>query len=147
MPSPASPLPRAALWLVVIASLTCALTADSADGTEFFETRIRPLLIERCYECHSAERKVKGGLRLDTRDGWETGGDTGPAIVPGDPEKSLLVTAVRYVDPEFQMPPKHRLAPAEVAALEAWVKMGAPDPRVSEPAPIAAAPAVKASHW
>jgi len=145
---PPVPLPRlGAPGLALLMGLISVTGSDSADGVEFFETRIRPLLIERCYECHSPERKVKGGLRLDTREGWAAGGDTGPAIVPGEPEKSLLITAVRYLDPEFQMPPKHRLTPSEVAALEAWVKMGAPDPRVSGPAPVVSAPASPTKHW
>src|SRR4051812_30202811 len=77
---------------------------------DFFETRIRPLLIENCYECHSAEKKTKGGLRLDSREGWAKGGDSGPALVPGQPEKSLVMKAVRYEDPDLQMPPKRRLS-------------------------------------
>ena len=103
--------------------------AASSDGLDFFEKRIRPLLTERCYECHSADKKQKGGLRLDTRDGWSKGGDTGPALVPGEPEKSLLIKAVRYGDPALQMPPKKRLDPKQIADLEQWIKMGAPDPR------------------
>jgi hypothetical protein len=107
---------------------------------EFFEKSIRPLLVERCYKCHSANsEKLKGGLMLDTRAGLLKGGDTGPAIVPGDPEKSVLIKAVRYVDEDLQMPPKHRLEAEQIKALEQWVKMGAPDPRV---AGAAAAPAV-----
>src|SRR5205085_11056102 len=90
---------------------------------------VRPLLTERCLECHSPEKKVKGGLRLDTREGWVKGGDGGPAIVPGDVEKSLLITAVRYKDRDLQMPEKRKLPDEEIAILEQWVKMGAPDPR------------------
>src|SRR5215216_6738337 len=71
---------------------------SAADGVEFFEKKVRPLLAERCLDCHSPEKKVKGGLRLDIRDGWVKGGDAGPAIVPGEPDKSLLITAVRYKD-------------------------------------------------
>ncbi|MBI5775368.1 MAG: DUF1553 domain-containing protein [Verrucomicrobia bacterium] len=109
--------------------------AGDAAGTEFFEAKIRPLLVEHCYECHSAESKkgVKGGLRLDSRDGVLQGGDTGPALVPGNPDASLLIRAVRYQDDKLQMPPKNKKLPAEqIAALEAWVKMGAPDPRSGE---------------
>ena len=104
-------------------------SSASAEGAEFFEKKIRPLLVERCYECHSDEKKIKGGLRLDVRDGALKGGNSGPAVVPGKPEKSLLIQAVRYSDGDLQMPPKHRLSPEEIASLEAWVKMGAPDPR------------------
>lgn len=106
------------------------------EAAEFFEKKVRPLLDDHCYECHSAESKrVKGGLRLDVREGILKGGDSGPAVVPGDPEKSLIIKAVRYSDGDLQMPPKHRLSPEEVANLEAWVKMGAPDPRVETNAP------------
>ncbi|HEY1170126.1 MAG TPA: DUF1553 domain-containing protein [Verrucomicrobiae bacterium] len=96
---------------------------------DFFEKKIRPILAERCYECHAADKKVKGGLLLDTAEGWKKGGDTGPAIIPGDLEKSLVIKAVQYHDTDFQMPPKNKLPQAEIAALEQWVKMGAPDPR------------------
>jgi hypothetical protein len=91
------------------------------------------LLAEKCYSCHSVEKgKTKGGLALDTRAGWQTGGDGGPAIKPGKPDESLLIQAVRYGDPDLQMPPKDkggRLTDAEIASLEKWVRDGAPDPR------------------
>src|SRR5688572_32804289 len=78
---------------------------------EFFESRIRPLLVERCYECHSAgAKKLKGGLRLDSREGALKGGETGPALVPGDPSKSRLIEAVRYENADLEMPPKDRLS-------------------------------------
>ncbi len=98
---------------------------------EFFEKQIRPILVERCYECHSAEKKTKGGLALDTRAATLKGGDTGPAIVAGDPAKSLLIEAVRYHNRDLQMPPKNRLSESEIKFLEEWVKMGAPDPRTA----------------
>ena len=101
--------------------------------TSFFENKIRPILADNCYKCHSQQsEKVKAGLLLDTRNGVLKGGETGPAIVPGDPEKSLLIKAVRYTDPDLQMPPKNKkLSDAQIADLESWVKMGAPDPRVA----------------
>src|SRR5688572_29442899 len=75
----------------------------SAAQSKFFESRIRPLLATACYKCHSAEdRAAKGGLTLDTRDGWAKGGKRGPAIVPGEPGKSLLLKAVRHEDPDLQ---------------------------------------------
>ena len=112
------------------AVLTGAATVRAAvDDMEFFEKKIRPLLTQRCFDCHSPEHKVKGGLRLDSRDGWQTGGDTGPALVPGKPEESLLIKAVRYRDKDLQMPPKKKLSADEIALLEQWVKIGAPDPR------------------
>lgn len=99
-------------------------------GLELFESKIRPVLVERCYECHSAEaKKVKGGLLLDTRAALRKGGDSGAAIVPGMPDESLLVKAIRYHDENLQMPPKKPLAEHEVAAFAEWVKFGAPDPR------------------
>ncbi len=105
-----------------------------ADQLEFFEKKIRPVLAESCYACHSAKRvPPKGGLRLDTRDGVRKGGDSGPAIVPGDPAASLLVKAVSYNDPDIRMPPNGKLGDNEIADLTAWVKMGAPDPRDDAP--------------
>lgn len=106
-----------------------AVAARADDGVDFFEKKVRPLLAERCLDCHSPDKKVKGGLRLDTKEGWVTGGDSGPAIVPGDPDKSLFITAIRYTDRDLQMPEKQKLPDAEIAILEQWVKMGAPDPR------------------
>ena len=102
----------------------------SAEGVEFFEKNIRPLLSEHCYSCHSErEAKREGGLLLDSRAGWLVGGDSGAAIVEGDPEASLLIRAVRYSDPDLQMPPEKTLSKEQVATLERWVTMGAPDPR------------------
>jgi len=102
----------------------------SGDGIAFFEKKIRPLLVNKCYECHSASaKKVRGELVLDTRAALLKGGATGPAIVPGEPEKSLLIRAVRHIDDKLKMP-KEKLADAEIADLVAWVKMGAPDPGV-----------------
>src|SRR5215469_15739784 len=100
----------------------------------FFEQKIRPLLVERCFKCHGDAEKPKGGLRLISRKGWEQGGDTGPAVVPGEPEMSLLIKAVRYADFDLQMPPAGKLPEAEIQLLEEWVRRGAPDPRRDEPA-------------
>jgi hypothetical protein len=96
------------------------------EGIEFFEKKIRPLLVDNCYKCHSGD-KVKGKLHLDSRASIVQGGDNGPAIVPGEPEKSLLVKAVRYQG-ELRMPPRSKLAEQHIADLTAWVKMGAPWP-------------------
>ena len=116
------------------AALSAAAPPLTPAQTQFFETKIRPLLTKNCYKCHSADSlKLKGELRLDTRDGLLKGGATGPAIVPGDPEKSLLIKAVRYTDPDLQMPPKgDRLSVDQINDLVAWVKMGAPDPRLGK---------------
>ena len=113
----------------------CSLLAGSVSGedadAEFFTSQVEPILVSRCYECHSHEKQIKGGLALDSRAGLETGGDGGTAVVPGDPDTSRLILAVRYADPELQMPPKQKLSDAEIAVLEEWVKRGAHDPRVS----------------
>src|SRR5438552_8663420 len=108
------------------------------EGLDFFERKIRPLLEERCLKCHGAGAKThKGKLRLDSREGLLKGGDQGPSIAPGDPEKSLLLRAVRYADPELRMPPpseKARLSPQQLADFETWIRRGAPDPRTKAPA-------------
>jgi hypothetical protein len=105
-------------------------SARAAGEFDFFETEIRPLLHKHCYKCHSTEaEKVKGGLLLDSRQGWETGGDSGQAVVPGDVEGSLLLRAVSYEDGDLQMPPKYKLTNHERAVLVKWVEAGAPDPR------------------
>jgi hypothetical protein len=117
------------LSVLVLTLCLCgvAISEDRA-SLDHFESRVRPILIERCQSCHGAD-KQEGGLRLDSRDGWEKGGDRGSALVPGEPEKSLLVHAIRYTDPDFQMPPKNKLRADEIAAIERWVSSGAPDPR------------------
>jgi hypothetical protein len=96
----------------------------------FFEKKIRPVLIDQCYKCHAADaEKVRGGLLLDTREGVHKGGDSGAVVVPGNPDRSALIKAVRYKDEATKMPPKGKLPDEVIADLEAWVKMGAPDPR------------------
>jgi len=120
---------KLALACAVGGLLLPATAQNQPDGVEFFEKKIRPLLAEHCYECHSAGKKTKGGLNLDSREGWMKGGDSGMTLVPGDPEASLLIKAVRYKDKEFQMPPKRKLSDTQIADFEQWVKLGAPDPR------------------
>ena len=103
--------------------------ARAAEGIEFFEQKIRPVLVDRCYQCHSAHsEKLKGGLHLDSQEGAFKGGDTRAAIVPGEPEKSLLIEAIGYQNPDLQMPPKKRLSNAAIADFASWIKMGAPWP-------------------
>jgi cytochrome c553 len=108
-----------------------AAPALSAADAAFFENRVRPVLVERCYKCHSHDAdRVKGGLMLDTHEGLMQGGDTGPAIVPGKPDDSLLVDAIHYTDDNLQMPPKgDQLSDQQVADLTEWIRRGAPDPR------------------
>jgi Protein of unknown function (DUF1553)/Protein of unknown function (DUF1549)/Planctomycete cytochrome C len=112
------------------------------DQESFFEAKIRPVLATQCGKCHaSTAEKLRGGLRLDSREGLRRGGDSGAAIVPGNPDDSLLIRAIRYRDEELRMPPKAKLADAVVADFEKWVKIGAPDPRTG-PASVAPRPAV-----
>ena len=119
---------RIALFLALCASTLYAV--PSPKDIAFFEKEIRPLLAEHCYQCHSSDaEKVKGGLLLDTAAGWMAGGETGEVLVPGEPDESSLIHAVRYSNRDLQMPPKYKLDDDAIAALEKWVAMGAPDPR------------------
>src|SRR6266540_1413725 len=123
--------------------------ADEA-GVDFFERKVRPVLVQRCYECHSqTAKKKRGGLLLDSRDGVRKGGDSGPAIVPGRPDESRLIKAIRYTDENLHMPPKGKLPDTVIADLETWVKMGAPDPRdvASGEKPAAPDPEAARRHW
>ena len=105
-----------------------------ADDLEFFEKQIRPVLSEQCYKCHAADsKKLKGGLQLDHREHLLAGGDTGPVIVPGDVEESLLIESIRYHNEDLQMPPKEKLSPAIVKDFETWVLAGAPWPDEAVP--------------
>jgi mono/diheme cytochrome c family protein len=136
-------MPRHTSWASPAVLLLGSLLAPSsaaadkqppAEDIRFFETRIRPLLAENCFKCHG-EKKPKNGLRLDSRAGMLTGGEQGPAIVPGHPEKSLLIKAINYQ--ELEMPPKKRLSAAQIADLTHWVQRGAPWPGAdpNQPAP------------
>jgi cytochrome c553 len=136
-----------ALRFGIVGTLVCAASAlraaDMPAGhpsvanipaadLQFFEAKIRPILANNCYKCHSKEAdKVRGGLLLDSREGMLHGGNTGPAIVAGKPDESLLIQAVRYKDEDLQMPPKgEKLSDQQIADLTEWVRRGAPDPRV-----------------
>ncbi len=117
------------LWMVLIALPSVVSAADEPTGIEFFEKKIRPVLVQHCYECHSADAKaLKAGLLLDSRYGWKQGGDSGPAIVPGKPSESLLIQALKYED-GIEMPPKGKLSEEIIADFVKWVEQGAPDPR------------------
>ncbi len=118
--------------LAIILLLSSVTHAADPAGITFFEQKIRPVLVEHCYSCHSAEaKKLKGNLYLDSKAGWEKGGDSGdPIIVPGKPEASLLIRTVQHLEADMEMPPKKpKLTDAIIADLVTWVKMGAPDPR------------------
>ncbi len=109
-------------------------TATDPAGVQFFEQKIRPVLVQHCYSCHStASKKSRGGLRVDTRAGLLDGGDSGPALVPGKPETSLIVKALRH--DEVAMPPKEKLPDVIVSDFVRWITMGAPDPRDGRTAP------------
>ena len=117
-------------WLPLLAATTAG-AVDPA-GIAFFEQKIRPVLAEQCYECHSSSaKKLKANLLLESKAGWEKGGDSGePALVPGNPDRSLLLRSIQHLDDDLQMPPKKPKLPAAVIAdFVTWVKMGAPDPR------------------
>jgi cytochrome c553 len=117
--------------LLFLRALSTALQADDPSGQideAFFEKKIRPVLIERCHGCHSATGKQQGNLRLDHPQGWLDGGDSGPAIVPGKPEESLLLKAVRYDADSYQMPPDEKLPDNVVADIASWIASGAPAP-------------------
>lgn len=121
---------------ILILNLSVALCGENAidpAALQFFENKIRPLLAENCYSCHSVNaKKLKGKLYLDSREGVARGGENGAVIVPGEPDKSRLILAVKYKLKDTEMPPDGPLKPEEIAALEQWIKMGAPDPRSSD---------------
>ena len=153
-------LQRSPRWLRVFVVGWALCAAGWAGATEqldqeraaFFEKRIRPVLVERCYECHSAEsKKLKGGLRLDSKAGMLKGGDTKAAIVPGDAKRSLLIEAIGYSNPDLKMPPKGRLAESVVADFTQWVNDGAFYPREAVESPGAKEASnekiAAESHW
>ena len=143
-----------AAWVFAlgISSAESASPTEPPDSREFFEKRIRPVLSDQCFKCHSSTaEKLKGGLMLDTREAMLKGGDTGPAVAPGDLEKSLLIDAIRWKDKDMQMPPKKPLPAEDVAFIEAWIKAGAVWP--ADAGPKTAAKKVfdlqkrKQDHW
>ncbi|MBX7208345.1 MAG: PSD1 and planctomycete cytochrome C domain-containing protein [Verrucomicrobiaceae bacterium] len=127
---------RSLIVLGAAASLAHGAETFTRSQLDFFESKIRPVLADKCYACHSSKaEKLKGNLLLDTREGTRRGGDNGPAVVPGDLEKSLLIQAIRYHDPDTAMPPKNKggkLPDSVIADFEQWVRDGAPDPREGE---------------
>jgi mono/diheme cytochrome c family protein len=131
---PGKPVRVAALlcclaWSSLVSAEDAASEKISPEQHEFFEKQVRPLLVQRCLECHGGT-KAGGGLSLQTAEGWRKGGETGPAIIPGKPDDSLLIDAINYRS--LEMPPADKggqLSAEEIALLTKWVAMGAPDPR------------------
>src|SRR5262245_33234249 len=123
-------------WYRLVLAVCClapvVLAQIPAEQLEFFEKKIRPVLLEKCYACHSTKTpQPMGGLRLDTRDGART------VIEPVDPARSKLITAISYQNLNLKMPPTGKLGDPQIADFTAWIKMGAPDPRAAEAAPEA----------
>ncbi len=141
---------RVAGWIgcVIMVSVAPVRAADPTPAElQFFETKIRPVLADNCYKCHSSQsERVKAGLMVDTREALLKGGEHGPAISPGDPDKSLLIKAISYNDPDLQMPPKKKLSDDEIADLASWIRMGAPAPTTWSTGIKKAADSGK-SHW
>ena len=139
---------RVLILTVCLSPLGTVTSAAEDRNADFFEKRVRPILVSRCYACHGADES-NGGLRLDSRAGWQVGGESGPAAVPGEPDQSLLIQAIRYADKTLQMPPDDaggKLSDREIAVLTEWIRGGAPDPRSGQPVASRAAEAAK-SHW
>ena len=149
-------VPHPLLFLLCAAAAvlpTSGLLAEEripADQLEFFEAKVRPLLVEHCYECHSHESETSDGeLYLDSMAGWKQGGIHGPAIVPGKPEKSLLWKAIGYGDNDLQMPPQGKLPAEAIETLKRWIEVGAPDPREGQTSEVSTSPLDRdpTSHW
>jgi cytochrome c553 len=147
--------PWITLSIVLFWTMSPARAEPDQAETAYFESKVRPTLIAHCYRCHSSQaEKLKAGLRLDSRENLIKGGESGPAVVPGQPDKSRLIDAIRYTNKDLQMPPKSKLPQEAIADLTSWVKMGAPWPRE---APSASAskpgyekpdyPKLKREHW
>lgn len=119
------------VWLLFVAVAAGVALADDPAGDEaaFFSERVLPVLRSRCFDCHSHETEINGGLALDVKNGWQLGGESGPAVIPGKPEESLLVAAIQHQAPDTAMPPDGKIPDAEIATLIDWVRRGAPDPR------------------
>ncbi|MFM8890890.1 MAG: DUF1549 domain-containing protein, partial [Planctomycetia bacterium] len=149
---PGTLAPLGLLAWVAWCGIVAGAPADSKEGIDFFELKIRPVLVRSCLECHSAEAGLaEGNLLLDSRDGVRKGGSRGPAVDQKDPSASLLLTAIRHADPRFQMPPDGAdpLPPAVVADFEKWIAMGAPDPRdvATKPVPRFDLEQARREHW
>ena len=143
---------RCTAFVIAVASLCSVARGIEADedpaSNAFFEARIRPVLVDHCLDCHGAD-DPEGGLRLDTKAGWERGGERGPAIVPGDPTSSLLIRAVTYDNADLKMPPEDaggKLSERQIDDLIAWVRRGAVDPRTGDRI-VTDIEAAARTHW
>ena len=138
-----------ALLMLVAPGVNSAVEPPTPEQVDFFEARIRPVLIKHCFECHSATaRELGGGLMLDNRAAIAKGGDSGAVLVPGDPQASRLMAALRYGDENLQMPPDGKLPDEILADFEQWIAMGAPDPRDGpRPPPPDSMEARARKHW
>jgi cytochrome c553 len=126
----------ALLICLLVSTAPAQQQPPTAEGVRFFESKVRPVLVKHCYECHSSESgKARGGLKVDSRDGLLLGGDSGPALVAKSLEKSVLYQALLYHDDGWQMPPKGKLPQETIDDFRHWILMGAPDPRVTEVSP------------
>ena len=129
---------------------TLAFSDDAAARLEFFEKKIRPILAGHCYTCHSTNTNSRGGLRADDINGLLTGGEHGPAVVPGKPEESLLILAVRHTEGQRKMPPEQKLDDAQIADLTRWIEDGAAWPTESDWTPSDPGPEyarLRSEHW
>ncbi|MBG85466.1 MAG: hypothetical protein CMO80_01010 [Verrucomicrobiales bacterium] len=135
------------LWLLLISNAPAQ--AASSEQLEFFESRIRPILVSNCYKCHSqGANRSRGGLHVDTRQAMIAGGDNGPSIVPGNPSASLLIKALKYTDPDLQMPPDDSKLPDYVIRdFETWIRDGAADPRGADGKKSFVRPKSPKEHW
>lgn len=143
----------------LVLTATSALLADdatlstgpSAAALDFFEKKVRPLLVNQCYNCHSADHKEAGGLRVDDYQHLLKGGRRGAAVVPGDPDNSILLKAVSHTDDKLKMPPEFPLTEEQVGVLRQWVQDGAAWPTIEVPANLIADPAeyaeLRRQHW
>jgi mono/diheme cytochrome c family protein len=139
--------------IALVATVLCVRTteADDAAALDFFEKKVRPILANNCYNCHSATNNSMGGLRVDDRNGLIQGGGRGPAVVPGDPEKSRLIQAIRQTGDDLKMPPKKKLSDEEIADLTKWIADGAAWPEPKLPASIGKSAVeyeqLRKEHW
>ncbi|MBL8819575.1 MAG: PSD1 domain-containing protein [Planctomyces sp.] len=137
------------LHFILIATIADVAHSNAANADDFFEQKIRPLLLKHCIECHGTS-DAQSGLRLDSRDGWMRGGERGPAIQPGNPGASLLIRAVEYLDPDLQMPPEEhggKLSETERSDLHEWIQRGAEDPRREDQPSHRSQSSDGSNHW